>query len=143
MEKVLFICEHNQARSQMAEELFNRMAQEGYLAESAGLEPAGVHPLTIEVMKEKGIDLSGKTAQSVFDLYKHGRLFSHVITVCRPEVDDKCPIFPGVTSRENWNLDDPAEAGGSQEEKLEAFRRIRDEVEAKLRAWLEARGALR
>ncbi len=140
MERVLFICEHNQARSQMAEELFNLMAGEEYRAESAGMEPGVIHPLTIAVMKEKGVDLAGKSTRSVFELYKQGRLFSHVVTVCQPEVDDKCPIFPGVTSRENWNLPDPSEAVGSEEEKLEAFRATRDQVEARVKAWLAARG---
>ncbi|MGE4557335.1 MAG: arsenate reductase ArsC [Desulfovibrionaceae bacterium] len=139
MEKVLFICEHNQARSQMAEAIFNRLAGEGYQAESAGLEPTQVHPLTVAAMKEQGVDLTGKATQSVFELYKNGRLYSHVITVCRPEVDAKCPVFPGLTSRENWNLDDPADVEGSEEDKLEAFRKTRALVEERVAAWLEAR----
>jgi arsenate reductase len=139
MEKVLFICEHNQARSQMAEEIFNRLAGEGYLAESAGLEPSQIHPLTIAAMKEQGADLTGKQTQSVFDLYKNGKLYSHVITVCQPEVDAKCPVFPGLTSRENWNLEDPADVMGSDEDKIAAFRKTRETIEEKIKAWLAQR----
>ena len=125
---ILFICKHNSGRSQIAEAYVNKHYGDFIHAESAGLEPtASVEPLVDQVMKEEGFDLSKKKPQSVFDLYKHGRLFDHVITVCN-ESEAQCPIFPGITKRLHWPFSDPAEVQGSDTEKLDAVRRIRDEI---------------
>jgi arsenate reductase (thioredoxin) len=94
-EKVLFVCIHNSARSQMAEAWMNNLCPESFEAESAGLEPGTLNPLVVAVMREAGIDISGKTTRSVFDVYKSGALFSHVITVCDESSVEACPIFPG------------------------------------------------
>ncbi|MBW1783146.1 MAG: arsenate reductase ArsC [Deltaproteobacteria bacterium] len=125
---VLFICQHNSGRSQMAEAYLKRMARDLLHVESAGLEPAErVNPLVVEVMKEEGFDLSSKKPRSVFELFKAGRLFSHVITVCY-DSESKCPVFPGITKRWHWPFPDPAKVTGSEAEKLEKVREIRDQI---------------
>ncbi len=130
--KVLFICEHNSGRSQMAEAYLKKLGGDAFEVESAGFEPAErVNPLVIEVMKEEGIDLSEKRPQSVFELFKKGKLYDQVITVCG-EGDAKCPIFPGITKRWNMPFPDPASVEGSFEERLEKVRAIRDAIKEKL-----------
>lgn len=128
MEKVLFICVHNSARSQMAEAYLKAFGGDEFLAESAGFEPTALDPLVVEVMKEEGIDLSGKGTQSVFDLYKRGSIYAYVITVCDESVDSKCPVFPGMTHRLHLPFPDPAKVEGSHEEKLAQVREIRDRI---------------
>lgn len=130
---VLFICQHNSGRSQIAEAYLIKMGGGALHVESAGLEPAErVNPLVIEVMKEEGVDLSSKKPQSVFELFKAGRLFSHVITVCH-DSESKCPIFPGITKRWHWPFPDPAQVTGTDTEKLEKVREIRDQI----KVWLD------
>ena len=134
MKKVLFICSKNSGRSQIAEAYLKQMGDTGYAVQSAGLEPAdAVNPLVVEVMKEDGIDLSQKTTQSAFDLFKDGELFTHVITVCDAETEAKCPIFPGITTRYSWPFPDPEEAEGTHAEKLEQVRQIRDQIKAAIK----------
>lgn len=137
MRKILFICEHNSARSQMAEAFFNHFSSGKLMAESAGLEPGTINPFVVEVMKEEGIDLSGKATQSVYDLYKKGNQYDAVITVCSPEVSQKCPIFPGRVLRRNWPFPDPSAAKGSDDEKRDYVRKIRDQVKEQVRAFAE------
>ncbi|MFH1954158.1 MAG: arsenate reductase ArsC [Pseudomonadota bacterium] len=104
---VLFICQHNSGRSQMAEAYLKKLAGDFLEVESAGLEPAEtVNPLVVKVMEEEGFDLSSKKPQSVFELFKTGRLFSQVITVCY-DSESKCPVFPGITKRWHWPQDFP------------------------------------
>jgi arsenate reductase len=135
--KVLFVCIHNSARSQMAEAFLNLLAGDRFEAESAGLEPGALNPIVIEVMKEIGIDISQNTPKGVFDFIKTGKLFHYVITVCDETSDNRCPIFPGYAKRLHWNLPDPSALGGNYEEKLQATRRIRDEIKARVEAWLK------
>ena len=97
--KVLFVCVHNSARSQMAEAWLNHFGGEQFEAESAGLSPGTLNPLVVKVMQEVGIDISHKKTQAVFDLFQTGRLFKYVITVCDETSAEKCPIFPGYRSR--------------------------------------------
>ncbi|WP_022660688.1 arsenate reductase ArsC [Paucidesulfovibrio longus] len=130
--RVLFICNHNSGRSQMAEAFLKEFGGEDFEVESAGLEPTSVNPLVVEVMREIGIDLSGKRTQSVFDLYRMGRLYDYVITVCDDADEAKCPIFPGVAQRWHWPFPDPAAAEGTHEEKLEHIRAIRDQIKARI-----------
>lgn len=130
--KVLFICEHNSGRSQIAEAYLRKFYGEHFEIESAGLEPAAsVNPLVIKVMDEVGMDLSGKKPQNVFDLFKQGKVYEHVITVCN-DGEAKCPIFPGITKRWHWPFPDPADVQGTEAEKLEAVRNIRDMI----KTWL-------
>ena len=123
---ILVICQHNSGRRQIAEGYLNKFYGEHVAVESAGLDPAQtVNPLVIKVMAEEGIDLSGKKPQSVFELFKQGKLYAHVITVCQ-DSENKCPIFPGITQRWYWPFPDPAMVEGTEPEKLEAVRKIRD-----------------
>jgi len=117
--RVLFICTHNSGRSQMAEAYLKANGGDAFEVESAGLEPAAaVHPLVVEVMREEGFDLSGNKPQSAFELYRAGRLYDYVITVCEASTDARCPVFPGIARRWNWPFPDPAAATCTQEEKL-------------------------
>ncbi|WP_449242275.1 arsenate reductase ArsC [Desulfovibrio sp.] len=126
--KVLFICVHNSGRSQMAEAFLNRYGGEEFQVESAGLEPTEINPLVVDVMAEEGIDLAGKKTQSVFDLFRVGRLFDYVITVCDDANEAKCPVFPGVTHRWHWPFPDPSKLSGTREEQLAQLRVIRDQI---------------
>lgn len=130
--RVLFICQHNSARSQMAEAYLNHLGEDRFEVASAGLEPAEINPLVIEVMKEEGFDLSTRQTTDVFQLFREGRLFEYVITVCSPDVEKKCPLFPGVTDRLNWPFPDPALVTGSHEQKLAAARSIRDDIKTRI-----------
>lgn len=126
--RVLFICNHNSARSQMAEAFLNTMAGDRFEAESAGFEVRELNPLAVTVMKEVGIDISGNKAKEIFDLYRHGRSFSHEIKVCDRVREERCPLFPGMVKRIAWSFVDPATLTGSNEDKLTETRRIRDEI---------------
>ncbi len=131
--KVLFICRHNSGRSQIAAAYLQQMAGDRLQVESAGLEPAeGVNPLVVEVMQEEGLDLSGKKPQSVFELFKAGKIFDHVITVCY-DTEAECPVFPGITKRWSFPFPDPAQVEGEEGEKLAKVREIRDTI----KAWLQ------
>lgn len=137
MEKVLFICVHNSARSQIAEAFLKKHAHEGeFEIESAGFEPTQINPLVVDVMKEVGVDLSAKTTQSVFDLFKQGRIFTYVMTVCA-EGDTSCPIFPGMVHRLHLPFPDPAKLEGTREEKMEQLRLIRDDIERNILHFIE------
>ena len=133
--RVLFVCIHNSARSQIAEAWLNHLCGEHFLAESAGLEPGRLNPLAVEVMKEAGIDISMKKTQGVFDVFKRGDFFPYVITVCDETSAERCPIFPGVTQRIHWSFADPAATTGTHAERLAQTRIIRDEIRARIESW--------
>lgn len=125
---VLFICQHNSGRSQIAEAYLRKFYGDYFKIESAGLVPAeAVNPLVVQVMDEDGLDLSKKKPQSVFELFKQGKLFEHVITVCH-DSESQCPIFPGITKRWHWPFPDPAVVDGTETEKLKEVRKIRDMI---------------
>ncbi|MGE4292244.1 MAG: arsenate reductase ArsC [Desulfovibrio sp.] len=130
--RVLFICNHNSARSQMAEAFLKEFGGDTFEVESAGLEPSEINPLVVEAMLEVGIDLSENTTQSVFDLYRKGRLYDYVITVCDDADEAKCPVFPGLAHRWHWPFPDPAAAKGSHEEQMEQVRAIRDQIKSRI-----------
>ena len=130
--RVLFICVHNSARSQMAEAYLRQMTGDGVTVTSAGLDPTVINPLVVAVMAEEGIDLSGQQTRKVFDLFKDGQLFDYVITVCEESLEGQCPMFPGVTRRLHLPFPDPAAVVGSPEERLEQVRRIRDAIKARM-----------
>lgn len=125
---VLFICVHNSARSQMAEAYLKQLAGDDFHVESAGFKPTEINPIVVKVMQEDGIDLSSKTTQSVFELFKKGRTFTYVITVCDDSIESKCPIFPGMSHRLHLPFPDPANIEGTEEEKLVQVRAIRDTI---------------
>lgn len=134
--KVLFVCIHNSARSQMAEAFLNLLGKDRFQAESAGLEPGTLNPLVVEVMREIGIDISRKQPRGVFDLFKQGRLFNYVITVCDEASAERCPIFPGVVKRHHWSFRDPAQLSGTYAERILQTRLIRDEIKAKVEQFI-------
>jgi arsenate reductase len=136
-DRVLFVCIHNSARSQMAEAWLNHLCGEYFEAESAGLEPGMLNPIVVKAMAELGIDISGKQTKSVFDLVKQGKMYRFVVTVCDQEAAEKCPIFPGITTRLHWSFPDPSRATGTDEEKLKATLEIRDMIRQRLELWCE------
>ena len=137
-QKVLFVCVHNSARSQMAEAFLKKLAGDRFEVESAGLEPGTLNPLTIEVMKEIGIDISQNKTKSVFDFFKQGKRYDYVITVCDESKAEACPVFPGAVQQMHWGFEDPARFQGSAGERLKKTRRVRDQIEAKIKEWIIA-----
>lgn len=136
--RVLFVCVHNSARSQMAEALLRELGGERFEVFSAGLEPGELNPLAVQVMEELGIDISGHKVKSVFDHFRQGVLFDYVITVCDAARAEKCPVFPGVTKRLEWSFEDPASLAGDWESRLAATRRIRDGIREAVRTFVAA-----
>ncbi len=131
--RVLFLCTHNSARSQMAEGFLRHLAGDRFEAASAGTEATRVHPLAVRVMGEVGVGLSTHTSKTLDGLVD--RPWDYVITVC-DSANARCPLFPGRTTRLHWSFDDPSRATGTEDERLDTFRRVRDEIETRLRAWL-------
>lgn len=133
--RVLFLCTGNSARSQMGEALLRKYAGDRFDVFSAGLEPKGVHPFTVQVLQEIGLPLDGHTSKHVREYM--GKLhFGYLITVCS-DADQNCPaVFPGVGQRLHWSFEDPAEATGSDEERLQKFRDVRDRIDRQIRNWL-------
>jgi arsenate reductase len=139
--KVLFVCIHNSARSQMAEAWMNHICGDRFEAESAGLDPGTLNPLVVSVMKEVGIDISGKATRSVFDVLKAGIPFSHVITVCDESAAEACPIFPGPAKHLHIGFTDPSRLEGTEKEKLQQIRVIRDSIRKTIEAFCRAEPA--
>ena len=123
--RVLFLCTHNSARSQMAEGLLRHLSGDRVEAYSAGTEATLVRPLAIRVMDEVGVDISGQESKTL-ERYR-GEHFDYVITVC-DDANEACPFFPGAANRLHWSFEDPARAEGPEEERLAIFRRVRDEI---------------
>lgn len=126
--KILFLCIHNSARSQMAEAYLNKYGGGNFIAESAGLEAGNLNPLAVEVMKEDGIDISQNKTKNVFDFSREGRHYQYVVTVCDEASAAKCPVFPGVHKKITWSFTDPSSLTGTQEEKLATTRDVRDKI---------------
>jgi arsenate reductase len=136
-QKVLFICVHNSARSQMAAALLNHTCGEFFEAQSAGLEPGTINPLAVEALQEIGMDISKNNTQRVFDVWISGQMFQFVVTVCSEAEAEGCPIFAGVTTRLHWSFDDPSKFTGTHEQRLEKTRQVRDQIGAKIDAFCE------
>ena len=133
--RVLFLCTHNAARSQIAEALLRHIAGDRFEAASAGLDPTTVHPLTYQVLKEAGVDTSGLSSKSV-DTFLGRQAVRYAIIVCE-QVETRCPkIFPFTTQTFFWRFDDPAQPEGAPDIQLAKFRRVRDELDTRIRAWL-------
>src|ERR1051325_3132794 len=128
--RVLFLCTHNSARSQMAEGLLRKMGGDQFDAFSAGTEATRVHPLAVEAMREIGIDISGQRSKTIEELA--GQDFDYVITVC-DRANESCPILPGNTQRIHWSFEDPSAATGTDEQRLRAFRNVREGIQQRLR----------
>ena len=136
--KVLFVCIHNSARSQMAEAYLRQKGGDGdrFQVESAGLEPGNLNPVVVEAMQEIGIDISKNKTKSAFELYKQGNKYDYVITVCDEASAEKCPVFPGVAKRLHWGFKDPSSFQGTKEEKLAGTRAVREEIKQKIEGWI-------
>jgi arsenate reductase len=119
----------------MAEAFVNKWCADDFVAESAGLEPGTLNPLAVSTMMEVGIDISTVTTKSAFDLFKTGKRYSYVITVCDESSAEQCPVFPGGARRVHWSFPDPAGVAGSDEEKAEQVRSIRDSIRAQIATW--------
>jgi arsenate reductase (thioredoxin) len=135
--RVLFLCIHNSARSQMAAAFLKEIAGNRFEVESAGVEPGKLNPLAVEAMREVGIDISQNGTQSVFELFKGGRRFQYVISVCDAASAERCPIFPGVTTRLSWSFADPSTFTGTDQERLRNTIAVRDQIRERVRQWVE------
>jgi arsenate reductase (thioredoxin) len=131
--RVLFLCTHNSARSQMAEGFLRALAGDRFEAGSAGTEKTSVNPLAIRVMAELGIDLGGHTSKLYVDVAPEA--WDFVITVC-DDANERCPWVPGSVERLHWSFPDPSRATGTEEQRLAAFRRVRDQIRDRLTDWL-------
>jgi len=134
--RVLFVCIHNSARSQMAEGWLRYLGGERFEVESAGLEPGKLNPFVVEAMAESGIDISHHTAKGVTDLLDAGKRFDYVIAVCDKEAAERCPLFPGEGARLHWSFPDPSAATGDAGDKLRVAMHVRDAIRAKIESWL-------
>jgi arsenate reductase len=122
----------------MAEAYLNNLAPERFEAESAGLEPGTLNPLAVTVMKEEGIDISGNRTKDVYEFLEQGRRYAFVITVCDETAAERCPVFPGPGTRLHWGFADPGALTGSQDERLAATRKIRDQIRQRVEEFLRA-----
>jgi arsenate reductase len=134
--KVLFVCVHNSARSQMAEAFLNHLGGENFIAESAGLEPGKLNPRAVRAMKEIGIDIAGHKTKSVLDFLKNGRQYDYVITLCDETSGERCPVFPGKTIRFHWTFEDPSALTGTEEQILDGTRKIRDLIKSRIKQFM-------
>ena len=135
--RVLFLCTHNSARSQMAEGLLRAAAGDRFEVVSAGTEARGVHPLAVRAMGEVGVDIAGQTSKTLDRFLGEG--WEYVVTVC-DSANESCPVFPQAAARLHWSFDDPSAVRGSEEDRLAAFRRVRDEIARRIATWLRAQG---
>lgn len=131
--KILFVCVHNAARSQMAEAFLNLYGEGKIIAESAGIEKGTLNPLAVEVMKEVGIDISHQQTDSVFEFFLEQRFYTYVVTVCDQTNGQRCPIFPGISEMLHWSFEDPSSFEGTEEERLAKTRVVRDQISAKVK----------
>lgn len=137
LKKVLFVCIHNSARSQMAEALLRKYAGDRCEAQSAGIEPGQLNPIVIEALKLEGINITGKATQKAGDLAAQQLKFDYVITVCDEASAERCPVFPGAVKRLHWGFTDPSKFQGSIEEKLAQTIAVKEEIRAKILSWLQ------
>lgn len=135
--RVLFVCVHNSARSQLAEEFLLQLAGDRYAVESAGLTPGSLNPHVVAVLAERGIDIRHKRTQAVSDLYRRGETFQWVITVCSREAEEGCPVFPGPVRRLSWPFPDPSTFEGSEAEIRDQVRQVADAIRDQIQAFVD------
>lgn len=135
MKKILFVCIHNSARSQMAEAFVNSLYSDQFAAESAGLEAGKLNPIVVEAMSEVGIDISNNQAKTVDDILAKGTEYDFVVTVCDEANAERCPTFPGPGQRLHWGFPDPSALTGDSDGKLQQTRVIRDAIDQQLKQW--------
>ncbi len=136
--KILFVCIHNSARSQMAEAFVNAFHNDKFIAESAGLEPGKLNPFVVKSMLEIGINISNNLTKDVFSFFKEGKRYDYVITVCDEASGQRCPIFPGALKRINWSFEDPSSFTGTEEEKLIKIAKVRDAIKIKVEEFINS-----
>ncbi len=122
----------------MAEAWLNHLFGDEFQAESAGVDPAPLNSLAVKAMSDAGMDISSQGTNDVFELYRSGRIFEYVITVCDEISGERCPVFPGVTKTLHWSFPDPASFTGSQREQLQNTRFVRDAIKRKITQWVES-----
>ncbi|MGE4385027.1 MAG: arsenate reductase ArsC [Endomicrobiaceae bacterium] len=135
--KVLFVCIHNSARSQMAEAFLKKYGEDKFEVESAGIEPGILNQNVVGVMKEAGIDISDNGTKSVFDFYRSGNAYDYVIAVCDQAKAEMCPVFPGNGKKLHWSFEDPSGFEGTNEEIMNKTREVRNRIEIKIKDWLK------
>src|SRR5208283_2535721 len=135
--KIIIICTHNSARSQMAEAFLKKYAGDYFDVYSAGFDPKPIHPYTFKVMQEIGYDLSKQQPKELWQLIQK-EYFGIAITVCKKS-EEECPTIPGTSTRLYWNIDDPAALEGTDEEKLAKFREVRDQINEQIKSFLKDR----
>ena len=136
MKKVLFVCVHNSARSQMAEAFLNFLAPDRFKAQSAGLKPGKLNPLVVEAMREMGIDISHHKTKRIEEVLQKNQIFDYVITVCDETSAEQCPSLPGKVKWLHWSFHDPSEFTGSHDEKLKLTKNVRDQIKSQIAHWL-------
>lgn len=136
MISVLCLCVHNSARSQMAEAYFRAFGADLFEVESAGIEPGKLNPFVVRALREDGIDIAGKKTKDVADLYRAGRTYRYVLTVCSREAAERCPIFPGLSEKLHWPFPDPSTFTGTDEEIMTGVRSVRDAIREKVRGFI-------
>lgn len=136
--KILFVCIHNSARSQMAEAFVNTYYGDKFNAESAGLEPGILNPLVVKSMSEIRIDISQNKTKDVFEFYKSGKMYNYVITVCDEASGQRCPIFPSALKSIHWSFEDPSSFTGTEEEKLIKIAKVRDAIKTKIEEFINS-----
>jgi arsenate reductase (thioredoxin) len=132
--RVLFLCTHNSARSQMAEGYLRHLAGDRFEVASAGTEARGVHPLAVRAMAEDGVNISTHSSKTMDRFLEE--TWDYVVTVC-DHANEACPLFPRAATRMHWSFDDPASASGSDEKRMGVFRRVRDEIKRRVTMWLQ------
>jgi arsenate reductase len=135
--RVLFVCIHNSARSQMAEAWLRYLAGDRFEVESAGLEPGNLNPFVVQAMAKAGIDISHHTPKGVEQLLAAKKHFDYVIAVCDKEAAERCPLFPGEGERLHWSFCDPSAGTGDDAHKLQFAVNVRDEIRARIEEWLK------
>lgn len=136
--KVLFVCIHNSARSQMAEAFLKLYGKDKFEVESAGIEPGSLNPIVVEAMMELGIDISNNKTKNVNHFIKRGNTFNYVITVCDETSAEQCPVFPGKSQKLHWGFRDPSGIPGTKDIKLKETRIIRDEINKTIENWVKS-----
>ena len=134
--RVLFVCVHNSARSQMAEAYLNYLGEGEFEAESAGIEPGRLNPFAVQVMLEDGINISRNKTKDVYSLLRQGKSYTYIVTVCDDTAADRCPVFPGIAIRLHWELPDPSALRGTPEEKLAKTREVRDQIKRRIETFV-------
>jgi arsenate reductase len=135
--KILFLCIHNSARSQIAEAYMKKYGGGKFIVESAGLEAGKLNPFAVEAMKQEGIDISQNKTKDVLDFFKEGRYYDYVVTVCDEASAAQCPVFPGVHEKINWSFADPSAFTGSDEEKLDQTIEVRNKIREAVKSLIE------